>query len=232
MIVRSRLITTFMALDIKQMDIKNIIFDFGGVILDIDPQLTFNEFVNLGFKDTEKLLSPEFMEEIAAKFERGILTPEVFRNKLRQFLQIEATDQQLDDAWNALLFDIPAERVEVIKKARKNYSIFLLSNSNEIHYELFVRDLQLRFGYREFDDLFHKAYFSFDLHLSKPNPEIYEFVINQHELNPAETLFIDDREDNIETAQMLGFKTYLLQKPERVRDLFVDGIIKSGLDIK
>ncbi len=214
------------------MDIKNIIFDFGGVILDIDPQLTFNEFVNLGFKEPEKLLTPEFMENIAAKFERGILTPEVFRNKLRAFLQVEATDQQIDEAWNALLFDIPSERIEVIKKAKKNYSIFLLSNSNEIHYELFVRDLQLRFGYNEFDDLFHKAYFSFDLHLSKPNPEIYEFVINQHELVPAETLFIDDREDNIETAQALGFRTFLLQKPERVRDLFEDGMLKQNLNIK
>jgi len=213
------------------MDIKNIIFDFGGVILDIDPELTFNEFVNLGFKNPEALLKPEFMEDIAAKFERGILTPEVFRNKLREFLAIDATDQQIDDAWNALLFDIPGERIEVIKQVKKHYTTLLLSNSNEIHYELFVRDLQLRFGYREFDDLFHKAYFSFDLHLSKPNPEIFEFVINQHELNPAETLFIDDREDNIEAAQQLGFRTYLLQKPERVRDLFDNGVLKEGLNI-
>lgn len=214
------------------MEIKNIIFDFGGVILDIDPQLTFNEFINLGFKNPEKLMGPEFMEDLAAKFERGILTPEVFRTKLREFLQIDATDQQIDDAWNALLFDIPSERIEVIKQVKKHYPIFLLSNSNEIHYELFVRDLQLRFGYNEFDDLFDKAYFSFDLHLSKPNPEIYEFVINQHELDPSETLFIDDREDNIETAQKLGFKTYLLQKPERVRDLFDKGVLKTGLNIK
>jgi len=213
------------------MDIKNIIFDFGGVILDIDPELTFNEFVNLGFKSPEALLKPEFMEDIAAKFERGILTPEVFRNKLREFLAIDATDQQIDDAWNALLFDIPGDRIEVIKQVKKHYTTLLLSNSNEIHYELFVRDLQLRFGYREFDDLFHKAYFSFDLHLSKPNPEIFEFVINQHELNPAETLFIDDREDNIEAAQQLGFRTYLLQKPERVRDLFDNGVLKEGLNI-
>lgn len=214
------------------MKIENIIFDFGGVILDIDPQLTFNEFVNLGFKHPEKVLTPEFMEDIAAKFERGILTPEVFRNKLRSFLEIDATDQQIDDAWNALLFDIPSERIEVIKQVKKNYTTLLLSNSNEIHYELFVRDLQLRFGYNEFDDLFHKAYFSFDLHLSKPNAEIYEFVINQHELNPSKTLFIDDREDNIEAAHQLGFRTYLLQKPERVRDLFDQGTLKPSLNIR
>ncbi|OFY49632.1 MAG: hypothetical protein A2W85_07135 [Bacteroidetes bacterium GWF2_41_31] len=214
------------------MKIKNIIFDFGGVILDIDPQLTINEFINLGLKDPEKLLTSGFMEDIAAKFERGILTPEVFRAKLRSFLQVDATDQQLDEAWNALLFDIPSERIAVIEQVKKHYLTLLLSNSNEIHYDLFVRDLQLRFGYREFDELFHKAYFSFDLHLSKPNPEVYEFVINQHDLDPGKTLFIDDWEDNIEVAQQLGFKTYLLQKPERVRDLFVDGKLKPGLDIK
>ncbi|PIQ25248.1 MAG: hypothetical protein COW63_19130 [Bacteroidetes bacterium CG18_big_fil_WC_8_21_14_2_50_41_14] len=214
------------------MKIKNIIFDFGGVILDIDPQLTINEFINLGLKDPEKLLTSGFMEDIAAKFERGIHTPEVFRTKLRDFLQVDATDQQLDEAWNALLFDIPSERIAVIEQVKKHYLTLLLSNSNEIHYDLFVRDLQLRFGYREFDELFHKAYFSFDLHLSKPNPEVYEFVINQHDLDPGKTLFIDDREDNIEVAKQLGFKTYLLQKPERVRDLFVDGKLKPGLDIK
>lgn len=212
------------------MDIKNIIFDFGGVILDIDPQLTVNEFIKLGFNDFERLLTPEFTEDIIGKFERGILTPEVFRTKLKSFLNIDVTDQQLDEAWNSLLYDIPGERIDIIENVKKNYQIFLLSNSNEIHYDLYVRDLQLRFGYREFDELFHKAYFSFDLHLLKPNPEIYEFVINQHELVPENTLFIDDKLENIEAAKKLGLHTYQLEKPERVRDIFKDGKLISDLD--
>ena len=213
------------------MSIKNIIFDFGGVILDIDPQLTINEFVKLGVNDFSKLLTPEFTEEIIGKFERGILTPEVFRAKLKSFLNIDITDQQLDDAWNSLLYDIPAERIEIIGQVKKNYQIILLSNSNEIHYDLYVRDLQLRFGYREFDELFHKAYFSFDLHLLKPNPDIYEFVINQHGFLPEETLFIDDKIENIEAARKLGMKTYQLEKPERVRDIFTDGMLNSDVKI-
>lgn len=213
------------------MDIKNIIFDFGGVVLDIDPQLTINELVNLGFKDFNKLLTPDFTEEIIGKFERGILTPEVFRTKLKSFLDIDITDQQLDDAWNSLLYDIPAERIGIIEQVKKNYQIILLSNSNEIHYDLFVRDLQLRFGYREFDELFHKAYFSFDLHLLKPNPEIYEFVIYQHELVLENTLFIDDKTENIEAAKKIGLKTYQLNKPERIRDIFKDGRLVPNLDI-
>jgi len=214
------------------MEIKNIIFDFGGVILDIDPQLTIDEFVKLGFNKFDKLMTPEFIDGIIGKFERGILTPEVFRTKLKEFLEIDITDQQLDDAWNSLLYDIPAERIEIIENIKKNYQIILLSNSNEIHYDLFVRDLQLRFGYREFDELFHKAYFSFDLHLLKPDPDIYEFVINQHGFIPGETLFIDDKTENIEAAKKLGLKTYQLEKPERVRDIFKDEKLIVDLAIK
>ncbi len=214
------------------MEIKNIIFDFGGVVLDIDPQLTVNEFIKLGFTNFAKLMSPEFTEEIIGKFERGILTPELFRTKLKTFLEIDVTDQELDDAWNSLLYDIPSERIEIIEKVKKNYSIFLLSNSNEIHYDLYIRDLQLRFGYREFDELFDKAYFSFDLHLIKPNPEIYEFVLNQHGLIPEETLFIDDNSSNISAARKVGLLTYQLDKPERVRDIFKDGKLIEELGIK
>lgn len=106
-----------------------------------------------------------------------------------------------------------------------------MSNSNEIHYDVYVRDLQLRFGYREFDQLFTKAYFSFDLHLSKPDPEIFEFVLYQHRLKPAETLFIDDTAEHIETARELGLKVYQLEKPERVRDLFINGILREDLKV-
>ncbi len=206
------------------MSVKNIIFDFGGVVIDIDEQLTINEFAKLGVEDISKANSPEFIE-IVKKFEKGIITPEIFRNKLRDYLDLSATDQEIDDAWNALLFDIPQERLEVIEKVKKNYNIFLLSNSNEIHYDLYLRDLQLRFGYNEFAELFHQAYFSFDLHLSKPNSEIYEFVMYQEGLNPEETLFIDDKPENIEAAKKLGFQTYQLIKPERIRDIFTDGLL-------
>ena len=206
------------------MEVKNIIFDFGGVIIDIDEQLTVNEFAKLGFADPSKATSKEFID-LVRKFEKGIFTPDVFRNKLRDFLDISATDQEIDDAWNALLFDIPAERLKIIENVKKNYNIYLLSNSNEIHYDLYVRDLQLRFDYNEFGELFHKAYFSFDLHLSKPEEEIFEFVMYQEDLDPAETLFIDDRADNIEAAAKLGFQTYQLIKPERIRDIFKDGLL-------
>jgi glucose-1-phosphatase len=211
--------------------IKNIIFDFGGVILDIEPQLTINELKKLGIDDTTGFLNKDFKENVMDKFERGILTPEGFRQKVREVVGTDVCDQEIDDAWNALLLDIPKERIAVIEQVKQNYQIFLLSNSNEIHYELYLRDLQLRFGFYEFDQLFHKAHFSFDLHLSKPNPEIFEFVMNQHRLVPAETLFIDDTLEHIEAARKLGLRTYHLVKPVRVRDLFVDGWLKEDLTV-
>lgn len=204
------------------MEIKNIIFDFGGVVLDIDEQLTINEFLKLGMDHPEKAMSDEFTT-LVRKFEKGIFTPEIFRNSMRDLLDLSCTDQEFDDAWNALLFDIPSERIEVIEQVKKNYKIFLLSNSNEIHYDLYVRDLQLRFDYNEFAELFNQAYFSFDLHLSKPDDEIYEFVLSQEDIKPEETLFIDDRIENIETAKKLGLQTYHLVKPERIRDIFKEG---------
>lgn len=211
------------------MGLKTIIFDFGGVILDIDPQLTIKEFDKLGMPNSASFQNPDFINQVIRKFEKGILTPEAFRNKIRTYINKDVTNQQIDDAWNALLFDIPAERIHIIEEAKKHYRIFLLSNSNEIHYDLYVRDLQLRFGYREFDDLFEKSYFSFDTHLKKPNPEAFEFIINQHELDPAKTLFIDDREDNINAAAGIGLHTYLLNKPERIRDIFENGVLKTNV---
>ncbi|UBM62133.1 HAD family phosphatase [Candidatus Sulfidibacterium hydrothermale] len=213
-------------------EIENIIFDFGGVIIDIDPLLTIKALEKLGFHDIERLKTEEFYQKVIYKFEKGIDTPEVFRNKLRDYLQMNLSDQQLDDAWNALLYDIPEERIRIIEEVKKNYPVYLLSNSNEIHYDLYVRDLQLRFGYREFDELFSKAYFSFDLHLAKPHVEIYEFVIHHHRMDPEKTLFIDDRMDNIEGARRAGLKTFHLQPPQTIRHLFKNGKLKPGLAIQ
>jgi len=213
------------------MGIESIIFDFGGVIIDIDPLLTIHELEKLGFQHIEKLKTKKFYRQVIYPFEKGIDTPSVFHKKLRTFLDINLSDQQLDDAWNALLFDIPEERIRVIEQVKKHYPIYLLSNSNEIHYDLYLRDLQLRFGYHEFDELFDKAYFSFDLHLAKPHPEIFEFVINQHQLIPEKTLFIDDRIENIEGARKVGLRTFHLKQPLRIRDIFQNGILNSDLEI-
>ena len=207
--------------------IKNIIFDLGGVILDIDENIVYKELEKLGISVSELAHSKEFIELIS-KFDTGIYTAPTFRKKAKALLGLEKmTDQKFDSIWNAMLLDIPRERIEAIEQVKKHYKIFLMSNTNEIHYDLYVRDLQLRFGYKEFDALFDKSYFSFDIHLEKPDPRFFEMILDHEGLVPEETLFIDDTETNIKVAKKLGIRTYHINRDELVRNLFENGVLKE-----
>lgn len=209
--------------------IKNIIFDLGGVILDLDENATFNELAKMGIDVRQAMYSIE-LQQILSKFNTGIYTAATFRKKMKDFFHIEKqTDDKFDSLWNAMLLDIPRERIEAIEQVKKHYKIFLMSNSNEIHYDLYIRDLQLRFGYNEFDELFNKSYFSFAEHLEKPDPRFFELILDHESLNPEETLFIDDTAENIEAAKKLGIKTYHIRRDELVRNLFDNGILKEGV---
>ena len=209
--------------------IKNIIFDLGGVILDIDETIVYKELEKLGINTSELAHSKEFIE-IMSKFDTGIYTAPTFRKKTKALLGLEKmTDQKFDAIWNAMLLDIPRERVEAIEKIKKHYKIFLMSNTNEIHYDLYVRDLQLRFGYNEFDELFNKSYFSFAEHLEKPDPRFFELILDHEHLLSEETLFIDDTAANIKVAKSLGINTYHISREELVRNLFINGILKDGI---
>ena len=209
--------------------IKNIIFDLGGVILDLDESITYKELGKMGINTSELAHSKDLME-ILSKFDTGIYTAPTFRKKMKALIgQEKMTDQKFDSIWDAMLLDIPRERIEAIEKVKKHYKIFLMSNSNVIHYDLYVRDLQLRFGYNEFDELFNKSYFSFAEHLEKPDPRFFELILDHEGLLPEETLFIDDTEANIKVAQSLGINTYHISREELVRNLFVNGVLKDGV---
>jgi putative hydrolase of the HAD superfamily len=209
--------------------IKNIIFDLGGVVLDIDESIVYKELEKMGISTSELAHSKEFID-IMSKFDTGIYTAPTFRKKTKALLgQEKMTDQRFDAIWNAMLLDIPRERIEAIEKVKKHYKIFLMSNSNVIHYDLYVRDLQLRFGYNEFDELFNKSYFSFAEHLEKPDPRFFELILDHEGLLPEETLFIDDTAANIKVAQSLGINTYHISREELVRNLFDNGVLKQGV---
>lgn len=206
--------------------IKNIIFDLGGVILDIDESMTLNELKKLGVDGLNLLNSNEF-KALDERFERGIISAQTFRKQAKSLLgRPDMSNPDLDYLWNSMLLDIPRERIQALEEIKKHYRIFLMSNTNEIHYDLYVRDLQLRFGYKQFDDLFNKSFFSFDIHLMKPDPLFFEFVLDNQMMKPNETLFIDDTKANIEVAQELGLHTYLIGREELVRKLFVNGVLR------
>jgi putative hydrolase of the HAD superfamily len=208
--------------------IKHIIFDLGGVILDIDENMAVHELEKRGVD--LHLIEGEAFRSIDNRFERGILTAASFRRKVKELVGLpKLSDADFDYIWNAILLDIPRERIQALEEIKEHYHIFLMSNTNEIHYDLYVRDLQLRFGYKQFDDLFDKSYFSFDVHLLKPDPLFFEYILEQQGLKPQETLFIDDSPANIAVARQLGIHTYHIHRDELVRNLFKDGILRPDV---
>jgi glucose-1-phosphatase len=202
--------------------IKNIIFDFGGVICNIDVNLTRKAFVNLGLKNFDTGDSITSTSGLFEGLETGAITPARFREQMRQFFECGITDEQIDGAWNSLLLDIPEPRIRLLEELSKRYRIFLLSNSNKIHYDCYVKTFREQFGYADFDALFEKAWFSFRIGLKKPSQEIFRHVLQEASLDPAETLFIDDTLVHVEGAGAAGIHAYHLRidAGEGIMDLF------------
>jgi glucose-1-phosphatase len=212
----------------KHEKIKNIIFDFGGVICDLDISRTEKKFREFGLvKPTGNIPKEDSslrFDILIGQYEKGAITSEEFREIIKNNYQKTPTDAAIDETWNALLVGIPEQRIRLLEDIRNHYRIFLLSNSNEIHYRHYLLDFQEKSGLHDFTDLFEKAYFSFKIHLSKPGKEIFEFVLKDGQLNPSQTLFIDDTIKHIETARDLGINGYHLniKNGEQVLDLFED----------
>jgi FMN phosphatase YigB (HAD superfamily) len=202
--------------------IKNIIFDFGGVICNIDFKLTEQRFIDLGLKGFDTQQGIRERDTIFGRFEEGKILPSEFRDSIRKFLIHQVSDREIDDAWNALLLDIPEARVSLLEALRKNYRIFLLSNSNEIHYIKYRQEFEDRYGYPHFDALFEKAFFSYRIMLKKPGQAIFDYVLKERGLDPSETLFIDDSIQHVEGARLAGMHALHLNlmAGEDIIDLF------------
>jgi len=200
--------------------IKNIIFDFGGVICNIDIRLSEKKFRELGFKGFNPSYPLQENEDIFRKLEGGKIRIPEFCSALKRHLDPGVTDHQIIEAWNAMILSIPEKRVRLLEKLRQEYRIFILSNSNEIHYKKYLDDFCRIYHYNSFDELFEKAWFSFIIHLQKPSKEIFDFILSDGHLSPKETLFVDDSVQNIETARNAGLYVWHLQPTEDMTKLF------------
>ena len=129
------------------------------------------------------------------------------------------TNEQIRNAWNALLLDFPPERINWLKEIKNRYNIYLLSNTNEIHYNSFTKTFKEQINDGSFDDLFIKAYYSHKIGLRKPSKEIFETILKEQDLDAAETVFIDDSEANIQAAKSVGLQTIYLPSPQTILDL-------------
>jgi putative hydrolase of the HAD superfamily len=196
------------------MTIRNIIFDLGAVLLDIDYNRTADAFKRLGLVSFDAIYSKKKQDHFFDDFEKGLMPESVFRSEIRKHLPATVTDDQIDAAWNAMLIGMPQGRKEWLRNTGTRYRIFLLSNTNTIH----IRGFQELVG-NDFNSIFEKTYFSCEMGMRKPDVEIFEKVISDHLLLPSETLFIDDSPQHVEGARQVGLQALHLIDGVRVEDV-------------
>lgn len=199
---------------------KNIIFDLGGIILNIDFKQAALAFAQLGIGNFNEYYTLQTITPLFEKLEIGAIDPENFYNGFRELAKFPSlTNEQIMYAWNALLIDFPPERIQWLKNIKNRYSIYLLSNTNQIHYNAFREIYKQQIGDGEFDSLFIKAYYSHNMGMRKPSKEIFETVLKNERLLAEETVFIDDSEANVLAAAAVGLQTIHLPSPKTVLEL-------------
>ncbi len=197
---------------------KAIIFDLGGVLLNIDFQLSEKAFTELGIENFADFFNQFHSNDLFKRLETG-MDDQLFYDDLRTATGLSLTNEQIRDAWNALLLDYRPDSVALLPKLKEKYKLYLLSNTNEIHLQEFQRRYEAWRPGQAFDDLFDAAYYSHRIGHRKPNASAFEYVLQKHDLVPAETIFIDDSINNIEAAQQLGIQTIHLQPGMKVEEL-------------
>jgi len=206
--------------DKEYSNIKNLIFDLGGVILNIDFQKAINNLKEIGFVTFDKLYNQLDQSSLFDNFDKGLITPSEFREELCKATNIIVSDEAFNKAWNSMLVEIPVDIIRLLKNLKKYFKTFLLSNTNEIHLEHLFNYTQRTYNLKSLDPLFDKPYFSCRVHMRKPDNEIYVKVLNDENLISAETLFIDDFQFNVDAAVKLGIQGYCLQKDDSLKDIF------------
>ena len=204
-------------------NIKSIIFDLGGVLLNISYQNTIDKFKKLGIDNSSSFYSKKEQNNIFNHFECGEITGEKFVREIQKHCNNSAPKQILS-AWNAMLLDLPKNRINLLNSLKEKYQIFLLSNTNEIHINKF-QNIMGEKEYHKFYSLFNKVYYSHEIGFRKPNVESFHLVLDKNNLKAKEVLFIDDSPQHIEGAKKLGIQTYHLQGNEEVTTIF-PGIVQ------
>lgn len=189
----------------------NIIFDLGGVILNLNYQKTIDAFKNLGLKDFEASYTQLNQTALFDDFERGQISDVDFRSGLSRVFDAKISDSELDAAWNAMLLDLPTERLELLGELKESHRIVLLSNTNEIHVSSFEAEMKRAHGISNLEQYFEKVFYSCRVGMRKPEPRIFQMVIEEMGFRPEETLFIDDSPQHIEGAKSIGLNTYHLR---------------------
>ena len=201
--------------------IDSIIFDLGNVVLPLqDMDLWHSKVKSLFIKpeEYEKLVQKNFFSD----FEKGLIDSEKFLEVLERNTDSKYSSEHIIDVWNFILGDLPDTRVDFLLRLKKKYQLFLLSNTNSIHIDYLLKDIHKKYGRNILEEIFDVCYYSYEIKMLKPDAEIYQYVLNEQKLKPENTLFLDDRADNIAGASVLGIQTILVNLNADIADLLSD----------
>ncbi len=191
----------------SQKKFKNIIFDLGGVVINLDVDKTFDYFADIADMEKEELKAKINETNLFESYEKGLISSRQFRDEMIELINQPMTDGVFDEAWNAMLLDLPKERLELIDELKEHYNLFVLSNTNEIHINEFHSIVDAVFGYTNYQELFQKIYYSFEINRKKPDAEIFNYVLQEQNLIAEETVFFEDTSENLDAAASLWIET-------------------------
>ena len=207
--------------DVLVPSVKNLIFDLGGVILDLSVDHTLDLFSQMSKLSRDKVVeiythTPGFLD-----YEKGSLDDRGFRDFIRETFSVTASDEAVDECWNAMLRGIPVLKLDLLTRLKGEFQVYLLSNTNGIHLDHINKTILPQAGAKQtLDSFFHKAYYSHRMGKRKPDADIFEQVLEENKLVPEQTLFLDDYAVNIEGAKSLGIKTIHVNSPHLILDYF------------
>ena len=201
----------------QDSSIKNLIFDLGGVILDLSVETTLQSFADISGMKKQRVKELFISSKGFLDYEKGEIEDDEFRSFVRELYSVQADDDALDASWNAMLLGIPQQKLDLLLSLKEKFNVYLLSNTNNIHLN-YINDKIMTpvFGEASLDRYFHKAYYSHRMKKRKPDANIYEQVLDENNLKPHETLFLDDNADNIAGANALGIRTVHVVTPDHI----------------
>ncbi len=199
----------------KNNQITTLIFDFGGVLINLDLPKCIDNLKNTGFENVDKYLSNFGQKDFFLKFENGQINTTQFRAEIRKNTSGALADETIDAAWCSFLCDIPSEKISMLKELRKKYRLLLLSNTNPLHIEVSARKALEPYN-TSLVELFDKCYLSYEMGLTKPSEDIFAALLSDAKVTAQECMFLDDGLKNIETAKSMGFATYLVDPSENL----------------
>ncbi len=191
-------------MQIAKERITSIIFDLGGVLLNIDYGRTRTAFEHLGVPNFSDLFSKAQQTELFSLFETGKITEIEFFHGVRTTAGIGCTDDEIRTAWNAMLLNFPPQRLEFLQNIKTRYRTYLLSNTNATHETAFLQIIQEENGIQSLNDYFNSVYFSHKIGYRKPDRDSFSYVLNENNLDANQTLFIDDSIQHVMRAKQLG----------------------------